>query len=53
MRQILRTQGAAPLFKGVSPVFYGYLFSSMVYFVVYAKFKQWTRGDFEKPKEAV
>lgn len=36
---LLKNEGIMPLFKGVTAIMYGYIFSSLVYFYAYAHSK--------------
>jgi len=38
--QLIKKEGFGPLFRGVQAVFYGYLFSSLIYYYLYARLRQ-------------
>lgn len=37
--ELIKAEGLLPLFKGIQPILYGYIWSSFVYFTVYANSK--------------
>ena len=43
--EIIKKEGFFSLYKGIQPVLYGYIGSSYIYFIMYAKMKQKMQND--------
>ena len=53
--QIIKQEGFFSLYKGIQPVLYGYIGSSFIYFMMYAKMKLKMQNDMksENPQEKI